>query len=234
MFEKVGLSVLVVELAVAGFFWVKIGLPLQQSADKFGPDTAPRDYALQNDSNVTIPAPQAARFQAAPNSNINLYWGELHVHTAESYDATFFGNSLSIEDAYRFAKGSPPSTAGGETMQLSRPLDFFSIAGRAEGFGTRTHCGSNGLSMKERAACGLENSQNPRIFTMLRGNTKDENGGRDPSEPAVLGTADWSAAATMRWSTYDAVRLGRDPGPRVPASFRGRAWTSPMWLAPTR
>ena len=218
MFEKVGLSVLVVVLAAAGLFWVKIGLPLQQSADKFGPDTAPRDYALQNDSNVTILAPQAARFQAAPNSNVNLYWGDLpnsnanlywgdlHVHTAESYDATFFGNSLSIEDAYRFANGSPPSTAGGETMQLSRPLDFLSIKDRAEGFGTRTHCGSNGLSMKERAACGLENSQNPRIFTMLRGNTKDENGGRDPSQPAVLGTGDLSAAATMRWSTYDAVR----------------------------
>lgn len=223
MFKKVGLSVVVVVLAAAGLFWVKTGLPLEQSADKFGPGAAPRDYALQDDSKVTIPAPQAAGLGAAPSPNINLYWGELHVNTAESYDATLFGNPLSIEDAYRFAKGSPPSTAGGETMQLSRPLDFLSVADRAEGFGTRTHCGSNGVSMKERAARGLANSQNPRIFTLLRGSAKDENGAGDPSQPADLGTADWSAAAVMRWPIHDAVRLGRDPDPRVPASVRERA-----------
>ncbi|NQY15045.1 MAG: DUF3604 domain-containing protein [Henriciella sp.] len=198
MFKKVGLSVMVFVLAAAGLFWLKTGLPLQQSVDKFGPDTTPRDDALLDDRKVTIPAPQAARFQAAPNSNINLYWGELHVHTAESYDATLFGNSLSIEDAYRFTKGSPPSTAGGETKQLGRPLDFLSLTDRGEGFGTRTHCGSNGVCMKERAA-------------------------GDPSQPAALGTADWNVAATMQWSSYDAVRLGRDPDPRVPASVRERA-----------
>ena len=71
---------------------------------------------------------------------MNLYWGELHLHTAESFDATLFGNSLGIEDAYRFAKGEPLSTAGGEVMQLSRPLDFVAITDHAEGFGTRTHC----------------------------------------------------------------------------------------------
>lgn len=223
MLEKVGLSVVVVVLAAAGLFWLKTGLPLEQSVDKFGPDTAPRDDALQDDSRVTIPVPQAARFQAAPNSNTTLYWSDLHVHTSESYYATLFGNSQSVEDAYRFAKGSPPSTAGGETMQLSRPLDFLSVADRAEGFGAHTHCGSIGVSMKERAAWGLANSQNPRIFTVLRGNAKDENGAGDPSQPADLGTADWSAAAIMRWPIHEAVRLGRDPDPRVPAPVRERA-----------
>ena len=223
MFKKVGLSVMVVVLAAAGLFWLKTALPLQQSADKFGPGTAPRDCALQDDRKVTIAVPQAASFQAAPSPNINSHWVELHVHTAESYDAPLFGNSLSIEDAYRFAKGSPPSTAGGETMQLSRPLDFLSVTDGAGGFGTRTHCASDDLSVKERAACGLANSQNPRIFTMLRGNAKDENGAGDLSQPADLGTVYWSAAETMRWSIYDAARWGRDPDPRVLASVRERA-----------
>ena len=49
----------------------------------------------------TLPAPQAA-FQQA-QLDMNLYWGELHLHTAESFDAALLGNRLSIEDAYRFA-----------------------------------------------------------------------------------------------------------------------------------
>ena len=87
-------------------------------------------------------------------SETKLYWGELHLHTAESFDASMMGNKLSIEDAYRFAKGEPLVGAGGETMQLSR-LDFVAITDHAEGFGTRTHCSDPNLSLPERAACGL-------------------------------------------------------------------------------
>lgn len=207
MFKKIGLLVLILLMAATGYVWVKFIMPLQASADRFGPGTAPRDYALQEDSKVKIPTPQAARFQAAPNPNLNLYWGELHVHTAESFDATLFGNSLSIEDAYRFAKGSPLSTAGGETMQLSRPLDFLSITDHAEGFGTRTHCGSKGLSLRDQAACRLANTQNPRIFSMLRRNAGGDIESGDPSQPAGV--------------YQQTVRDPLKPGSFPTCSFRG-------------
>jgi hypothetical protein len=184
MFKKIGLGIVVLLLAAIGFVWIKLLAPLQASADRNGPETAARDYALQNNSKLTLPSPQPAVYQAAPNPDMNLYWGELHLHTAESFDATLFGNTLGIEDAYRFARGEPLSTAGGEVMQLSRPLDFVAITDHAEGFGTRTHCGSPGHSLGERAACWLANEPNPMIFQILTGAARGKAVPGDPSKPA--------------------------------------------------
>lgn len=184
MLKKIGIVVLVLLLAAAGFVWVKILGPLQASADKNGPATVARDYALQDDSKLTLPEPQTAVYQEAPNPNMNLYWGELHLHTAESFDASLFGNSLGIEDAYRFAKGESLTIAGGEMMQLSRPLDFVAITDHAEGFGTRTHCEDDNLSLKERAACWVANAQNPLIFQLARNAASGEKALVDPSVPA--------------------------------------------------
>ena len=100
MFKKIGLSVIVLLLVAIGYVWIKFVFPLQTSADRNGPATAGRDYALQDDSRLTLPAPQAANYQAAPNPDMNLYWGELHVHTTESMDAIVFGTEATIEDAY--------------------------------------------------------------------------------------------------------------------------------------
>ena len=106
MFKKIGLAVVVLLLAAFGFVWVKLLMPLQASADKNGPDTAARDYALQDDSKLTLPAPQAAIYQAAPNPDMNLYWGELHLHTSESFDATLFGNTLGLKTPTASPKAS--------------------------------------------------------------------------------------------------------------------------------
>ena len=184
MLKKIGVGIVVLLLAVAGLIWIKLIIPLQASADKNGPATAARDYALQDDSKLTLPVPQAAIYQAAPNPDMNLYWGELHLHTSESFDATLFGNTLTIDDAYRFAKGEPLNSPGGETMQLSRPLDFVAITDHAEGFGTRTHCDSPDLSLAERAACWLANEPNPMIFQVLTSAVRGTAAPGDPSKPA--------------------------------------------------
>ena len=184
MSKKIGFGVIVLLLMAIGYIWIKFVFPLQASADRNGPDTAGRDYALQDDSRLTLPAPQAANYQAAPNPNMNLYWGELHVHTSESFDAALFGNTLNIEDAYRFAKGEPLIVAGGEVMQLSRPLDFVAITDHAEGFGTRTHCDEPNLSLSERVACWLANEPNPMIFQLLTSKIRGVAEPGDPSKPA--------------------------------------------------
>ena len=37
---------------------------------------------------------------------------------------------------------------------------------------------------------------------------------------------------TCRWSTYEAIRLSRQPDPQVPATIRERARSSPIWIDP--
>ena len=66
MFKKIGLGIVVLLLAAIGFVVVKFVLPIQAGADKFGPGTAARDYALQDDSKLSLPKPQEAIYQAAP------------------------------------------------------------------------------------------------------------------------------------------------------------------------
>ncbi|MBW2315398.1 MAG: DUF3604 domain-containing protein, partial [Deltaproteobacteria bacterium] len=87
----------------------------------FGRDTAPADYALQDDSKADAPAPEPLVVQPR-NPLKNAYWGDTHVHTHESFDAALFGTTLTIEDAYRFTRGEALRSDGGERMQLSRPL----------------------------------------------------------------------------------------------------------------
>jgi hypothetical protein len=69
------------------------------------------------------------------NPNKNLYWGDTHLHTANSPDAFAGGNRLTPSDAYRFAKGQEITSSSGVKAQLSRPLDFLVVADHAEGFG---------------------------------------------------------------------------------------------------
>ena len=41
-------------------------------------------------------------------------WGDTHLHTANSPDAFAFGNRLTPEDAYRFARGETVTAAAGK------------------------------------------------------------------------------------------------------------------------
>jgi len=192
MLKKISLVLSAVLALGVGFIAVKYLIPMYTVLDKAGPGSAPRDLALQDDSRVRAPFsdahPALAEGQASSEnmtaSETKLYWGELHLHTAESFDASMMGNKLSIEAAYRFAKGYPLVGAGGEIMQLSRPLDFVAITDHAEGFGTRTHCSDPNLSLAERAACGLTGLDNPALFSIFVDGARGTAEPGDPSKAA--------------------------------------------------
>ncbi|MFV8816964.1 DUF3604 domain-containing protein [Haliea sp. E17] len=66
----------------------------------------------------------------------NLYWGDAHVHTALSFDASLNGTSrVGPEETYRLARGETITGNLGEPVRLGRALDFLVVADHAEFLG---------------------------------------------------------------------------------------------------
>ncbi len=64
-----------------------------------------------------------------------VFWGDTHLHTSNSVDASTRGATLGVADAYRFALGEAVTASSGQIAKLSRPLDFLVVADHAESLG---------------------------------------------------------------------------------------------------
>jgi hypothetical protein len=172
-------ALLLLAVAVVGWrVW-----PIYQLAQEISPSTAPADYAKQDDSRVQLPTP--LELSPRPYDPLkNVYWGEVHVHTVESMDAVLFGTTATVEDAYRFARGEPLRSPGGELMRLSRPLDFVAITDHAEGFGVRTRCGEPELRLIEQVNCWFMQTPGYMAAVFLRNRQSRMAVEPDPTQPA--------------------------------------------------
>ena len=86
--------------------------------------------------------PPAAASCDRPSDDKELLWGDLHVHTSYSLDASVFGTLATPADAYRFAKGAPLTRTDGSRVQLERPLDFVAVTEHAEWLDFTSICDS--------------------------------------------------------------------------------------------
>lgn len=81
-----------------------------------------------DDEIIDLPGPQAdTQDRPAPNPDRNAYFGDLHVHTALSFDASAFGTTATPADAYRYAQGEAIKHPGGIQVKLAQPLDFYAV-----------------------------------------------------------------------------------------------------------
>ena len=64
-----------------------------------------------------------------------MLWGDTHLHTTNSLDASTFGVTLDVEDAYRFACGETVISTSGQPAKLSRPLDFLVVTDHSDAMG---------------------------------------------------------------------------------------------------
>ncbi|MFT5117029.1 MAG: hypothetical protein ACI9NY_000556, partial [Kiritimatiellia bacterium] len=81
-----------------------------------------------NEEIITFPAlPEASHTRPESNPERNAYFGDLHVHTTLSFDASAFGTTASPADAYRYAQGETIKHPSGFDVQLAQPLDFYAV-----------------------------------------------------------------------------------------------------------
>jgi hypothetical protein len=88
------------------------------------------------------------------------WFGDLHVHTRYSLDASTQGTRTSPSEAYAFARGEPlglqpfsANGAPGRTVQLARPLDFAAVTDHSELFGEVNLCNTPGAPGYDSTVC---------------------------------------------------------------------------------
>lgn len=100
---------------------------------------APQESPTAPEASATTPETLAATAPADPATpdpaNRVALFGDLHVHTGQSFDAFISSVRATPDDAYRFAKGEKITTDGGLDIQLSGPLDFLAVTDHGEYMG---------------------------------------------------------------------------------------------------
>ncbi|MCX8072929.1 MAG: DUF3604 domain-containing protein [Candidatus Binatia bacterium] len=104
----------------------------------------------------SAPVPQCSGY----TEERQVFFGDLHVHTANSFDAYTWDVRTSPADAYRFARGTPialpPLDANGQGTRLARidrPLDFAAVTDHSEFLGEVSLCSTPGSPAYETLTC---------------------------------------------------------------------------------
>jgi hypothetical protein len=147
--QRAASAVAVVSALVLTLFFTQ-GLGAQSAPPKAADDDEVRlkgafdadDVAGSTSRKAETPAQVETKKRYSPYADrkypTRVYFGDTHHHTNNSGDAFMGGNTLSPEQAYRFARGEEVISSTGVPAKLSRPLDFLVISDHAEGLGLMT------------------------------------------------------------------------------------------------
>ncbi len=162
------------------------------------------------------------------------YFGDLHVHTRYSLDASTQGTRTRPSEAYAFARGEPlglhPFSDRGEpgrTVKLARPLDFAAVTDHAELFGEVSVCNSPGSPGFDSTVCVIYRGW-PRLaffFMNARGAPRFGFCGEGGRDCIAAGQGPWREMQEAAEAAYDRSSACRF------TTFVGYEWTKSVQSA---
>ena len=174
----------------------------------------------------SAPQPGAAQEAAAAarppaNPNRNAYFGAVHVHTGNSFDAYTNGTRTTPQDAYDWAQGKEITNSGfGGKIQIQTPLDFYMVSDHAEYMGAMGQMSNPDSALaKSELGKGIASPDgNVRMQTFAKILRDMGTGKSDPllSDPALAHTV-WSDMVKTADANYHPGKF---------TTFAGFEWTS--------
>jgi len=154
----------------------------------------------------------------------NLYWGDLHVHTAWSFDAWYEEVRTTPAQAYDFARGAALQIQPGAKVQLARPLDFAAVTDHAEFLAEVSLCSDPDQAGFDEPWCQeLREGEGSDAVEILG----FQNSVTDPSHFPICDTYDCRSIAMDVWGHMQ--RAAEEAYDRTAActftSFVGYEWT---------
>lgn len=147
-------------------------------------------------------------------------FGELHIHTAWSFDAYIVGVRATPDDAYKFAKGNPLKHPLGKIYQLSRPLDFMGVTDHGIFMGAFDKMGDESHPLSKHPLAVRINDPDPSIAGSVFGDILEGRVGMQELAPLInpkLLTDSWA-------KNIDAANRHNDPGTFT--ALIGYEWSS--------
>ena len=184
---------------------------------------------IQIDQDIT-------RLRPASNPNRNAYFGDLHVHTENSFDAYSFGTLSTPDDAYRYAQGEAIPHPTGYEIQLSRPLDFYAVTDHAMFLGLVKEAADTSTEFSRYEVAkpfhNLNDSVSGGILSVVKRSGMFRPFGRGVNEGLQNGTIDKTlvenVSKTVWQETIKAADRAYEPG--VFTTFAGYEYTSSIDL----
>ena len=184
---------------------------------------------IQVDNDIT-------KLRPAPNINRNAYFGDLHVHTANSFDAYTFGTISTPTDAYRYAQGQAIPHPTGYEIQLSRPLDFYAVTDHAMFLGLLKEAADTSSEFSRydlaKPLHNLNDSVNGGILSIIKRSGLFRPFGRAVNEGLKEGTIEKSLVEEVSRTVWQETIKAADDAyaPGVFTTFAGYEYTSSIDL----
>ena len=184
---------------------------------------------LEEQDNYIQPRPE-------PNPDKNTYFGDLHVHTSNSFDAYTFGTITSPSDAYRFAQGEAIPHPTGYEIQLKKPLDFYAVTDHAVFLGIIKEAADTSSEFSKydftKPVHNLNENVSNSIFSILKRSGLFRGFGGAMQEGLEDGTVDRELVETVGNTVWQKTIKAADDAykPGIFTTFAGYEFTSRIEL----